>query len=115
MNNMMPINKINKSFLTYSLIFLILVPFFGFNFFISLIGNFLLLIFLVPLLIFLIALISFNSLKDKVKTCDQCGSLSLGKDNNCLNCGANLGDINNIEDLNKASETTIEVKAEEIK
>ena len=107
----------NKSLVTYSLIFLMLIALFGFNFFLSLIGNLLLLVFLVPLLIFLILLISFNSLKSKVNTCNQCGTISLGINNTCMNCGANLEDLNpkSSENLTKPSETTIEVKAEEIK
>ena len=107
----------NKSLITYSLIFLILITLFGFNFFLSLMGNLLLLIFLVPLLIFLILLISFNSLKSKVNICNQCGTLSLGINNTCINCGADLDDIikKTHEGLKKPSETTIEVQAEEIK
>ena len=107
----------NKSLVTYSLIFLIVMPIFGFNFLVSLIGNILLLVLLIPLLIFLILLVSFNSLKSKVNTCNQCGTISLGSDNICMNCGADLDDINPKNSLNfkKPSETTIEVKAEEIK
>ena len=107
----------NKSLVTYSLIFLIFIALFGFNFFLSLIGNLLLLVFLVPLLIFLILLISFNSLKSKVNTCNQCGTISLGINNTCMNCGADLEDMNpkSSESLKKPSEATIEVKAEEIK
>ena len=114
---MLPFLKINKSLVIYSLIFLIIIPIFGFKFLVSFIGNFLLLIFLVPLLILLIALISFNSLKSKVKTCNQCGTISLGNNYNCMNCGADLEDINskNFEDSKKPSETTIEINAEEIK
>ncbi len=107
----------NKSLVTYSLIFFILITLFGFNFFLSLIGNLLLLAILVPLLIFLILLISFNSLRSTVNTCNQCGAVSLGINNTCRNCGADLEDINpkSYESLKKPSETTIEVKAEEIK
>ena len=108
----------NKSIITYSLIiFFIVIPLFGFNFLVSLLGNLLLLVLLIPLLIFLIALISFNSLKSKLNTCNQCGTISFGVNNTCINCGADLDDINlkNFENLKKPSETTIEVKAEEIK
>ena len=107
----------NKSIVTYFLIFLIVIPLFGFNFLVSLLGNLLLLALLIPLLIFLIALISFNSLKSKLNTCNQCGTISYGVNNTCMNCGADLDDINlkNFENLKKPSETTIEVKAEEIK
>ena len=106
----------NKSLFTYSIIFLILTSLFGFNFFLNLIGNLLLLIFLIPVLILSVLLISFNSLKSKVNTCDQCGTVSLGINNTCMNCGSNLDDTNpiNSEAFNKPSETTIEVKAEEI-
>ena len=105
-----------KSLTTYLLIFLLIVPIFGFNFLISIIGNILLLVFLIPLLIFIILLISFNSLKSKVNTCNQCGTVSLGINNTCMNCGSNLDNTNpiNSEAFNKPSETTIEVKAEEI-
>ena len=106
----------NKSLFTYSLIFLILSSLFGFNFLLNLIGNLLLLIFLIPLLILAVLLISFNSLKSKVNTCNQCGTITLGINNTCMNCGADLKDINSTssEYLKKPSETTIEVKAEEI-
>ena len=107
----------NKNLVTYSLTFLIVISLFGFNFFLSLIGNLLLLAFLIPILIFIILLISFNSLKSKVNTCNQCGTISLGINNTCMNCGADLDDINQkrSESLKQPSETTIEVKAEEIK
>ncbi len=107
----------NKSLFTYSIIFLILTFLFGFNFFLNLIGNILLLIFLIPLLILAVLLISFNSFKSKVNTCNQCGTLTLGINNTCINCGADLENTNSksSEILKKPSETTIEVKAEEIK
>ena len=106
----------NKSLVTYSLIFLMLIALFGFNFFLSLIGNLLLLVFLVPLLIFLILLISFNSLKSTINACNQCGNISVGINNTCSNCGADLEDINSkrSEPLKQPSEITIEIKAEEI-
>ena len=114
---MLPFLKIKKSFVIYSLLLLIVIPIFGFNFLISLIGNFLLLIFLVPILIFLIALIGFNSLNSKVKTCNECGAVSLGINSTCMNCGADLSNenIKNFENLKQPSETTIEIKAEEVK
>ena len=107
----------NKNFVYYTLIFLVVFSLFGFNFFLSLIGNLLLLTFLIPLLIFLILLISFNSLKSKVNTCNQCGTISLGFNKTCMNCGEDLVNINpiNSENAGKPSETTIEIKAEEIK
>ena len=98
-----------KSLIFYSLIFLSVIPIFGFNLIINFLGNILLLIILVPLLVFLITMISFNSFKPKLSICNQCGSISLGN-NTCMNCGADLGDIN----FEKPSETTIEVKAENV-
>ena len=103
----------NKSLVTYSLILLIFVPIFGFKFLISFVGNILLLIFLVPLLIFLIAFLSLNSLNSKVKTCYQCGMISLDTNNTCMNCGADLGS-KKTNNLKNPSEITIEVKAEEV-
>ena len=107
----------NKSLFTYSLIFLIFSSLFGFNFLLNLIGNLLLLIFLIPLLILAVLLISFNSLKSKVNTCNQCGSVTLGINNTCMNCGADLENTNSksSESMKKPSETIVEVKAEEIK
>ena len=107
----------NKNLITYSIIFFILISLFGFNFFLSIIGNLLLLLFLIPLLILFVLLISFNSFKSKVNTCNQCGTVSLGINNTCMNCGADLENTNSrsSEILKKPSETTIEVKAEEIK
>ena len=108
----------NKNLVTYTLIFFILISlFFGFNFFLSLVGNLLLLLFLIPLLILFVLLISFNSFKSKVNTCNQCSTITLGINNTCMNCGADLKDTNSktSESLKNPSETTIEVKAEEIK
>ena len=106
----------NKSLVIYSSIFIVVIPIFGINFLLHFIGNILLLIFLIPILLVLITLISFNSLKNKVNICNQCGNISLGVGNTCLNCGADLDNINsnNYQSFKKPSETTIEVKAEEI-
>jgi len=107
----------NKTLVTVSLIFFIIIPVFGLNFFLSIIGNVLLLFFLITLLIILIAFLSFNFLKSKVNTCEQCGAISLGLNDTCINCGADLGDINikNTKLDQNPGERTIEVKAEEIK
>ena len=58
--------KANKNLLTYSLIILIVIPIFGFNFFISFVGNILLLLFLIPLLLLALVFIGFNSYKSKI-------------------------------------------------
>ena len=108
--------KANKTLLTYSLILLIAIPIFGINFFISFLGNILLLLFLIPLLLVILAFIAFKSYKSKINICNSCGAISLGLSENCMNCGANLENIShNIQFDKKPSESTIEVKAEEVK
>ena len=107
--------KANKNLLTYSLIILIVIPIFGFNFFISLLGNILLLLFLIPLLLLIIVFMGFNSYKSKINTCSNCGAISLGLNETCMSCGADLENISKKNRLDKkASESTIDVKAEEI-
>ena len=106
----------NKNILIYSLIILLVVPIFGMNFFISFLGNILLLLFLIPLLLVILVSIGFNSYKSKINICSSCGAISLGLSEKCMNCGANQEDINNVNQFNKKpSESTIEVKAEEVK
>ena len=108
--------KANKNLLTYSLIILIIGPIFGMNFFISFIGNILLLLFLITLLLVILVFIGFNSYKSKINTCNSCGALSIGLSENCMNCGANLENISNKNKFDKKpSESTIEVNAEEVK
>ena len=108
--------KTNKNLLTYSLIILIVIPIFGINFFISFLGNILLLLFLIPLLLIFLVFIGFNSYKSKIDTCNNCGTVSFGFNNNCMNCGAELNNINKENSsYTKPSESTIEIKAEEIK
>ena len=108
--------RTNKNILTYSLIILLVIPIFGINFFISFIGNILLLLLLIPLLLVTLIFIGFNSYKSKINTCNNCGAISLGLSENCMNCGANLENISNNSQFDKnPSESTIEVKAEEIK
>ena len=108
--------KANKNLLTYSLIILIFIPIFGFNFFISFVGNVLLLLFLIPLLLLVLVFMGLNSYKSKINTCSNCGAISLGLSETCMNCGADLENINKKNQLDKKpSESTIDVKAEEIK
>ena len=111
--------KANKNLLTYSLIILIVIPIFGFNFFISFVGNILLLLFLIPLLLLLLVFIGFNSYKSRIKSCTNCGAIDLVNSETCMNCGADLGSNSTNRKRNqinkKPSESIIEVKAEEIK
>ena len=105
--------KANKNLLTYTFIILIIIPIFGINFFLSFLGNILLLLFLIPLLLLLLVFVGINTYKSKINTCNKCGTITLGLSNTCMNCGANLE--NKIKENQKPSESTIEVKAEEIK
>ena len=107
--------KDNKKIITYSLILLIVVPIFGVNFFLSFLGNIILLLFLIPILLLTLAFIAFNSFKSKINICNNCGAISLDGKNTCMNCGAEIGDIGKENKLDKqASESTIDVKAEEV-
>ena len=108
--------RVNKTLLIYSLLILIVIPIFGINFFINFIGNILLLLFLIPLLLLLLVFIGFNYYKSKITKCSNCGAISLGLSEKCMNCGEDLCDISEGSWLEKKpSESTIEVKAEEIK
>ena len=108
--------KDNKNLLTYSLIILLVIPVFGINFLISFLGNILLLFLLIPLLLVILVFIGFNSYKSKINRCNSCGAMSLGFSKTCINCGANLENITINNQFNdKPSESTIEVKAEEVK
>ena len=108
--------KGNKTLLTYGLITFVIISIFGINFFISLLGNILLLFFLIPLLLLLILFIGFKSYQSKINICKNCGAISLGFSDTCMNCGIELKDRNEESKFDKnPSERTIEVKAEEIK
>jgi len=108
--------KANKNFFTYSLMILFLIPIFGINFFINFLGNIILIFFLIIVLLILLVFIGFNSYKSKINACSNCGTISLGSNASCINCGADLEDISKKNQFDKKpSESTIEVKAEEIK
>ena len=108
--------KANKNFLTYSLIIILVIPVFGINFFISLLSNILILLFLVPLLLIVLLFLGFNYYKSKINTCSNCGAISFDINETCVNCGANLRDFNEKNQFDKnPGESTIEVNAEEIK
>ena len=106
----------NKTLLTYTLRKFVIISIFGINFFISFLGNILLLLFLIPLFLLLILFIGLNSYKSKINTCSNCGAISLGLSDTCMNCGENLKDSNKESKYDKnPSERTIEIKAEEVK
>ena len=108
--------KTNKNLFSLALVLLVVIPIFGINFFISFLGNILLLLVLIPILLLLVLFIGFNSYKSKIKTCSNCGTISLGLSKTCMNCGANIENIYDTNEINnKPGESTIEIKAEEIK
>ena len=108
--------KGNKTLLTYTLITFVIISIFGINVFVSFLGNILLLLFLIPLFLLLILFIGLNSYKSKINTCSNCGAISLGLSDTCMNCGENLKDSNKESKYDKnPSERTIEIKAEEVK
>ncbi len=108
--------KANKNLLLYSVIILMIMPIFGINLLISFLGNILLLLCLIPLLLVILIFVGFNSYKSKINKCRSCGVISLGLSETCMNCGANLENISkNNQFGKKPSESTIEVKAEEVK
>ena len=101
--------KVNKNILVYSVIALILIPIFGINFLITFVSNILLLLFLVPVLLLLLVFIGFNFYKSKINVCSNCGTISLGLSETCMNCGVDLkGDINKNKLDKKPSERTID-------
>ena len=108
--------KSNRGILTYSFILLMVIPIFGFNFFISFFGNILLILFLIPILLLLLLFIGFNFYKSKINRCNNCGAISLGLSETCIYCGTDLNNFSNGNKMDqKPSESTIEVEAEEIK
>ena len=108
--------KTNKTLLTYTFITLVIISTLGINFFISFLGNILILLFLIPLFLLLILFIGFNSYKSKINSCKNCGAISLGLNDTCMNCGEVLKDTGKENKFYKnPSESTIEVKAEEVK
>ena len=107
--------KANKNFLTYSLILLFIIPLFGINVFLNILGNILILLFLIPLFLLLVGVLIFNSFKSKIKTCSYCGTISFSSNGTCINCGSDLENVSKVNQINKKpSESTIEIKAEEI-
>ena len=108
--------KANKNLFIYSLLILVIVPLLGINFIINFLGNILLLLFLIPLFLLLVGILVFNSFKSKINTCNNCGTISFSSNGTCINCGSDLENVSNVNQINKKpSESTIDIKAEEIK
>ncbi len=107
--------KGNKTLLSCAVIILMIIPIFGIKLFISFLGNILLLLFLIPILLIILIFIGFNFYKSKINQCSSCGVMSVGLRETCMNCGANLENINKNNQFDKQpSESTIEVRAEEV-
>ena len=102
--------------ITYSLIFILIIPLFGLNFLIGLLGNILLLIVLIPALILIVGFLGLNSFKSSINLCESCGSTIIGNNGNCPYCDyKSIKNIQKEDDLSSdASNKIIEVKAEEI-
>ena len=105
----------HNKLIPYSLIFILIIPLFGLNFLIGLLGNIFLLIILIPILILVLGLVGLNSFKTNIKLCENCGSAIMGNNGKCPYC-----DYDSVKNLKKddlssdASNTIIEIKAEEI-
>ena len=106
----------NKFINTTSIILLVIVPLFGFNFLVNVIGNILLIIVLLPLFVLAISFVAINNFKTKLKQCENCGSIVVGNPTQCINCGYIFSETDNIEKnmTTDASQKTIEVEAEEV-
>ena len=59
--------KANKNLITYALIILIVIPIFGINFFLSFLGNIILLLFLIPLLLLLLIFVGINEKEEDMR------------------------------------------------
>ena len=108
--------RTNKNILTYTLIIFIILPIFGINFFIGILGNIILLLFLIPLFLLLLVFLGLNYFNSRINKCSNCGTISSGFSETCMNCGTNLSDMSKKNQIDKKpSESIIEVMAEEIK
>ena len=103
-----------KKILPYSL-FLLFIPFFGFNFLFNFLGNILLLIILIPVLLLVITFLGINSIKENIKQCKNCGLTILGDEEICMNCGSGINSkLNKNENYYNAKSQIIEIDAEEV-
>ncbi len=108
--------KMNQKLIIYSSIIFFILPLFGVKSLLSLFGNILILLFLIPILIFIILFLGLNSVKTKITQCQNCGNGVIGFQEECPFCGSklNLNTQNQTYSTN-ASEETIEIEAEEVK
>ena len=105
----------NKSMVTYIIISFLIIFVFGFNFLFTLLGNILILLFLIPILLIVIVFLTIISLKSKFKVCTNCGASMIIDNESCLYCGSNFSEIDNNKNYaENAGSETIEIEAEEI-
>ena len=105
----------NKNLVTYSIISVLIVFFFGFNFLLGLLGNILILLLLTPVLLIGIAFLGINSFKSQFKVCTNCGTTILKEGETCVYCGSNSDESENNKIYSEdAGSETIEIEAEEI-
>ena len=105
----------NKSLISYSIISFLVIFFFGFNFLFSLLGNILILLFLIPILLIILAFLGINFFKSKFRFCTNCGTSIISDSEYCLYCGSSFSKIENNKNFSEnAGNETIEIEAEEI-
>ena len=106
----------NKSLVTYSILSILIIFFFGFNFLVSLLGNILILLFFAPILLIIIAFLGINSFKSKFKVCTNCGTTIMTEGTSCLYCGSNFSEVEGNKNYSEnAGSETVEIEAEEVK
>ena len=104
----------NKSLFTYIITFLI-ISLFGFKFLFSVLGNILILLFLVPILLIVLFFLVISSFKSKLKVCTNCGATMISESESCLYCGSTFSENENSKtSSDDPSSETIEIEAEEI-
>ena len=107
--------SMNKKLVTSGIVSVLIIFFFGFNFLLSLLGNILLLLFLIPILLIGIAILGISFFKSKFKTCANCGLSIIREGESCSYCGSNFSEIDNNKDYSEdAGSETIEIEAEEV-
>tara|TARA_Y100001970_G_C14258015_1_gene877062 strand:+ start:10807 stop:11154 length:348 start_codon:yes stop_codon:yes gene_type:complete len=109
--------KLNQIILGIFLILFVLSPILSLKILFGFIGNILLLAILIPLLLIGISWIFIEFYKSKIKICEKCGNSILFQSQKCSFCGyenanGNETQINSF--FTKASDATVDIKAEEV-
>ena len=103
--------------LVWLFLFIILIlPTAAGRFLLDLAGGLILAFFTISFVIAVIGWIGWKRLKTKIKTCPNCGVKSFSNNDQCPICGSsNISNPNALNENNEASETTIDIIAEESK